>query len=239
MNNEVTELIFILDRSGSMGSMQEEAIGGFNSFLKEQQGLPDKANLTLVLFDNNYELVYNGMNINDVVPLTSDTYKLGGTTALLDAIGRTVNDVNKRLTSTVKCGSCGHESQKPKGKVLVAVLTDGLENASSDFSKKQINELIDKQSKEFDWQFMFLAANQDAISEGTGLGMIANSSVNYSFDSRGMTRGFSTLNASSKLRRGLTRESYNNVVDSMSLNDLTDEDGNELKIVDDLLKKDE
>ncbi|KKL93493.1 hypothetical protein LCGC14_1874140 [marine sediment metagenome] len=153
MNNEVTELVFILDRSGSMFSMQEEAISGFNSFLKEQQSLPDDANLTLVLFDNNYDLIYNGKNIKGVEPLNSKTYTLGGTTALLDAVGRTINDVNKRLTTKVACGSCGHEVQKPKGKVLVAVLTDGLENASSDFKKAQINEMIDKQKKEFDWQF--------------------------------------------------------------------------------------
>jgi len=138
------------------------------------------------LFDNNYELLYNGENIKDVVPLNSDTYTLGGTTALLDAIGRTVNDVNKRLTSTVKCGSCGHEEQKPKSKVLVAVLTDGLENASSDFSKKQINELIDKQSKEYDWQFMFLAANQDAISAGMSLGISANTSFNFAHSKTGV-----------------------------------------------------
>lgn len=236
MSNEITELVFILDRSGSMAQMQEEAIGGFNSFLKEQQGLPDEANLTLVLFDNNYELLYNGVSIKDVVPLTTETYTLGGTTALLDAIGRTVNDVNKRLTSIVKCGSCGNEARKPKGKVLVAVLTDGLENASSDFNKKQINELIDRQSKEFDWQFMFLAANQDAISEGTGLGMLANTSVNYAFDAQGMSKGFGTLSASSKLYRGASREVYDNFVNTSSLDSLTDEDGNETQVVNDLLK---
>ncbi len=235
MNNEVTELVFILDRSGSMFSMQEEAISGFNSFLKEQQSLPDDANLTLVLFDNNYDLIYNGKNIKGVEPLNSKTYTLGGTTALLDAVGRTINDVNKRLTTKVACGSCGHEAQKPKGKVLVAVLTDGLENASSDFKKAQINKMIDKQKKEFDWQFMFLAANQDAISEGTGIGMHANTSVNYAFDSKGFKKGFSTLSASSKLCRSVSKETYGRVVDSISLGDLTDGDGNETQVMNDLM----
>lgn len=237
-NNEVTELVFILDRSGSMGSMVEEAIGGFNSFLKEQQDLPGEANLTLALFDNNYTLVYNGRNIKEVEPLNKDTYTLGGTTALLDAIGRTINDVNKRLTATVKCGECGHSSQRPKGKVLVAVLTDGLENASKDFKKDQINQLIDKCKKEYDWQFMFLAANQDAISEGTGLGMHANASVNYSFDSQGFKKGFGTLGATSRLYRSVSKEAFSQAVGSCSLADLTDDEGNETELVNDVINSD-
>lgn len=238
MCDKVTELVFILDRSGSMYSMKEEAIGGFNSFLKEQQGLPDEANLTLVLFDNNYDLIYNGKNIKAVEPLNDNTYTLGGTTALLDAVGRTINDVGKRLTANVKCGSCGHETLKPKGKVLIAVLTDGLENASSDFKKSQINEMIDKQRKEFDWQFMFLAANQDAIAEGTGLGMHVNTSVNYAFDKKGIKKGFSTLSANSTVFRSVKKETYDNFVNTTSLNDLTDEDGNETQIVSDLINTD-
>src|SRR3990167_9926770 len=146
MTNEVTELVFILDRSGSMGSMCDEAIGGFNAFLEEQKKLPGEAKLTLCLFDHEYQLIHNGKDIKTVEPLSKDTYTPRGTTALLDAVGRTLDDVGKRITDTHTCNACGTTGKKPT-KVLIAVLTDGLENASRDYKKTKINEMIEHHKK--------------------------------------------------------------------------------------------
>jgi uncharacterized protein YegL len=121
MKENLTELVFILDRSGSMGTMAKEAIGGFNAFLEEQKKLPGEAKLTLALFDHQYSLVCNGKDIKDVEPLDDKTYVPRGTTALLDAIGRTIDDVGSRLSATT-------EAERPS-KILVAILTDGQENA--------------------------------------------------------------------------------------------------------------
>lgn len=234
--SEVTELVFILDRSGSMGTMKAEAIGGFNSFLKEQKDLPGEARLTLALFDHNYTLIHDGKPIKDVEELNEDTYTLGGTTALLDAVGRTINAVSQRLTKTASCDHCESHTGK-HGKVLVAVLTDGLENASNEFTKEQINKLIEQHKKEHDWEFVFLAVNQDAIAEGTGLGVMANASVNYDFSSQGFTKGFSTLGASAKLYRSVSKETYKNAVGNISLDSLTDDDGNETQVMSDLMNQ--
>lgn len=233
-NKEVTELVFILDRSGSMGSMCDEAIGGFNSFLEEQKKLPGEARLTLCLFDHEYQLIHNGRDIKSVEPLTKDTYTPRGTTALLDAVGRTLDDVGKRLASAShSCSACGGSAGTKPTKVLVAVLTDGLENASKDYKKARINEMIEHHKKNHDWQFMFLAANQDAFSEGGSLGVLHNMSMNYTMDSRGFSKGFGTLNTSAKLYRSVGSSAFNAVA---NVGDLTDDDGNETQVAKDLLK---
>jgi len=232
MSNEVTELVFILDRSGSMGSMCDEAIGGFNAFLEEQKGLPGEARLTLALFDHEYNLIHNGRDIKTVEPLNKDTYNPRGTTALLDAVGRTLDDVGKRIREgSHSCSACG-DTKKPT-KVLVAVLTDGLENASKDYNKKKINEMIEHCKKEHDWQFMFLAANQDAFSEGSSLGVLHNMSMNYTMDSAGFKKSFATLNTSSKLYRSVGASAFNAV---SNVGDLTDDDGNETQLARDLMQ---
>jgi len=185
MKDNLTELVFILDRSGSMSSMKDEAIGGFNAFLEEQQKLSGEAKLTLVLFDHEYTLVCNGKDIKCVEPLCDKTYCPRGTTALLDAIGRTVDDVGKRLAGTPEC-------ERPN-KVLVAILTDGLENASKDYVKSKISNMITHQREKYLWEFMFLAANQDAIAEGESLGISKGLSFNYCCDSIGTTKAFDSL----------------------------------------------
>ncbi len=185
MKENLTELVFILDRSGSMHSMQEEAIGGFNAFLEDQKKVPGEANMTLVLFDHDYNLIHNGKDLNDVESLCSDTYSPRGTTALLDAIGRTVDDVGKRLAETP-------EEERPS-KILVAVLTDGLENASKDYKKAKINEMITHQRDEYKWEFIFLGANQDAIAEGSSLGVSKICSMTYDATKAGMKSSLSRM----------------------------------------------
>jgi uncharacterized protein YegL len=194
MKDNLTELVFILDRSGSMASMSHEAIGGFNAFLEAQKKVPGDAKLSLVLFDHEYTMVHNGKDIKTVEPLDDKTYTPRGTTALLDAIGRTVDDVGKRLHDTL-------EEDRPS-KVLVAILTDGLENASHEYEKTKINSMISHQTDKYSWQFLFLAANQDAIAEGLSLGIQANNSMTYCADTAiGNQAAYATLSCAATMYR--------------------------------------
>jgi hypothetical protein len=162
-----TEVVVILDRSGSMASIKEDARGGFNTFLEKQKSLPeDGCKLTLILFDDQYDIVYDRVPIKEVPNLTVDTYIPRGMTALLDAIGRTINRIRSK-------------------KVMCGVITDGEENASREFSRDQIFNMISTK-KESGWEFIFLAANQDAIANGTTLGFSKGRISNFAFTKIGM-----------------------------------------------------
>ena len=141
-----------------MNAMKEEAIGGINAFLESQQKLPGEARLTLVLFDREYIVAHDGVPIKDVPPLDSHSYVPRGTTALLDAIGRTINTIGERLDRTP-------ESERP-GKVIVAILTDGLENASQEFKRKEIFKMIKHQRDVYSWEFVSLAPNRTLFPPG-------------------------------------------------------------------------
>jgi len=193
MRQDLTELVFVLDRSGSMGFMKDEAIGGFNAFLEEQKTLDGEANLTLVLFDHRYKVIHSGKNIQDVPNLCKETYVPSGTTALLDAIGRTVDDVGKRLSEMP-------EEERPS-KVLVAILTDGMENASKDYKKLKINEMITHQRGKYSWEFVFLGANQDAFSEGVALGMLGQNTMTYDCSEEGIADTFYSLSCATSSYR--------------------------------------
>lgn len=171
MNKNLTEIVFILDRSGSMGLMKDDAIGGFNAFLDEQKAIPGDAKLTLVLFDHEYKLIYDGEDIQKVDRLNDETYVPRGSTALLDSIGRTVDDIGKRLSDTP-------EEERP-GKVLVVVFTDGLENASTDYSKNKIKDTIEHQTQKYSWEFLFLGASQDSINDSKSYGFSQESVMLY------------------------------------------------------------
>lgn len=162
----LTEIICIIDKSGSMASMKQDAIGAFNNFLEMQRKQPGEAKLTLTLFDTEYELRHNGLPIKDVPDLTSVTYQTNGFTALLDAIGKTVDEVGVRLSKTL-------ETDMPE-KVIVVILTDGDENSSKEYTHSQVMEKITHQRDTYKWEFVFLAANQDAIKTGEAMGIKHN-----------------------------------------------------------------
>ena len=185
MNTELTEISIVLDRSGSMASMAKEAIGGFNAFLESQQKLPGDARLTLVLFDHEYIVAYDGRPIKDVPPLDEHTYVPRGTTALLDAIGRTVNTIGERLDKTP-------EANRP-GKVLIVILTDGLENASQEFKRNQIYSMIKHQRDKYAWEFIFLGANQDAIQAGSLIGIPASNAATFNETPQGVFEAFTAV----------------------------------------------
>ena len=174
MNPHLTEIAFILDRSGSMEAMVEPAISGFNRLLREQQQTPGSARFTLVLFDDQYEVPVQSQPIAEVVELDVTTYVPRGSTALLDAIGRTIDDLGVKLGATP-------EADRP-GQVIVAILTDGMENASSHFTWRQVSARIRHQTDTYQWKFLFLGANQDAIATAGRLSIEAVDSTNFAMD---------------------------------------------------------
>lgn len=171
MNKNLTDITVVLDRSGSMSSCKDEAENGLNHFIREQQKLPGYAYFTLVKFDTDYEIVYKGVNIQEVEKCTLEPR---GMTALLDAVGKSINETGERLRNI--------EEDKRPGLVVFVIVTDGLENSSHEFTKTQIKEMIEKQQSEFNWQFTFLGANQDAFAEAANLGISKVSTMTYSPD---------------------------------------------------------
>lgn len=157
------EIVSIVDSSGSMASIVDDAIGAFNSFLDDQKKHSGEATFSLVLFNHEYTLICGGVNIQDAQPLDSEAYVPRGNTALLDAVGRTIDDVGERLSKM-------KDEDRPE-KVIVGILTDGLENSSTDYTRQQIFDMIKQQRETYNWEFVFLAANQDAVQEGAKIGI--------------------------------------------------------------------
>lgn len=175
------DITVVLDRSGSMGAIQSDAEGGLQQFVKDQKEVQGDSLFTLAQFDGEYEVVYDAVPLKEVGDIKLEPR---GCTALLDAMGKTINSTSKRLDDM--------KASKRPSKVLFVVVTDGLENASQEFKRQQVFDLIKKHDK---WQFVFLAANQDAIAEGASYGFDAGSSMTYSHTGQGVTRGMNSLSS--------------------------------------------
>lgn len=171
MQSDLTEIAYVLDRSGSMQSLASDAIGGFNAFLESQKQLEGHANFTLVLFDHEYLVIHKSVDIRQVPPLDAQTYVPRGQTALLDAVGRTIDDLGAHLARLP-------EDKRP-AKVIVAIFTDGLENASRVFTTERLAASIQHQQEKYSWEFLFLAANQDAIASAAKIAIPAAQAVNF------------------------------------------------------------
>ena len=185
MKTNRTELVFIIDRSGSMGGLESDTIGGFNSMLKKQQAEPGECRITTVLFDDKYEILHDRIDLKAVGPLTSEEYFVRGATALLDAVGRTIRkigDVQKRTASSYRAE-----------KVLFVITTDGMENASRNFSYGQVKSLIKRQKSRYGWEFVFLGADIDAVDVADRIGIGRNRAQNYHKDSDGIALNYSVL----------------------------------------------
>jgi hypothetical protein len=169
MRADLTDITLVVDRSGSMLSIREDAEGGINSFVSGQAKQPGQASFTLVQFDTEYEFVHRGVPISEV-----PAYQLvpRGSTALLDAVGRAINESGSRLAAM-------KEADRP-GLVVFVVVTDGQENSSREFTKARIKEMIEHQQTHYNWQFTFLGANQDAFAEGGALGVARAGIANFS-----------------------------------------------------------
>jgi len=196
--NEKTQIVCILDRSGSMSSIISDSIGGFNTFLKQQKELPDEATITVALFDDKYDLLYDNIDIKKAEELTNKIWIPRGTTALYDAIGKTINTVK---TMHNKLGD-----EKP-AKVLVCIVTDGMENASREYSRDSIKNLI-KDCEDDDWNFMYLAANQDAFDVGQSFGVSAGNTFTYTANGTGVMDMMYTVNNATSNYRSMSTSNH-------------------------------
>jgi hypothetical protein len=184
MREDYCDISIVLDRSGSMESVKADTIGGYNAFLEGQKKAPGRATITLAQFDHVYEKVYEGMDIKNAEPLDNHTFQPRGTTALLDAIGRTIEETGRRLAAMV-------ENERP-GKVVFVILTDGEENSSKKFTAEQINSMIQHQRDAYQWEFVFLGANQDAINTASRLGIAQQNALSYAANSAGTRAAFAS-----------------------------------------------
>jgi uncharacterized protein YegL len=166
MKKGLTEIVFVLDKSGSMQSIKDDAIGGFNSFIEEQRKVEGETKMSLVLFDDGVHTMYDGADIGTVEGLTAHTFVPSGMTALLDAIGLSIDNLGKRLSITT-------EAERPEN-VIIAIMTDGQENMSREYTKQRINEMVSHQTKEYNWQFIFLGANIDSVATAKSFGISAD-----------------------------------------------------------------
>lgn len=194
MTKETTaEIICIIDRSGSMQEIRDDAIGSFNSFLEKQKQIGNDALVTIVLFDDRYELIHNATKIANVKPLTSSTYVPRGTTALYDAIGRTIAEIDARLPQ--------RPEGKPNDNITIAILTDGHENSSREFTQKQIFHLIESRTKNRDWDFIYLSADPDAFDAAGDIGICDSNVVHFPKSCRGIHFACDSMSRAMELKR--------------------------------------
>ena len=186
MKNDLTELVFILDRSGSMGGLENDTIGGFNSMLAKQQVQPGECRITTVLFDNEYEILHDRIDIKAVKPISNEQYFVRGSTALLDAVGNTINKIGNAQKHTAK--------DYRANKVLIVITTDGMENSSREFCYSKIKSMIKHQKSKYSWEFIFLGANIDAVEVAGSFGIPRTRAVNFHNDSEGIELNFKVLN---------------------------------------------
>ena len=193
MNNNLTHIAFILDRSGSMDSMAKEAIGGFNAFIEEQLKEPGTAKLSLILFDHEYSPLITSADLADIPPLTDETYVPRGMTALLDAMGRTIDDLGKSLADLP-------EDERP-GQVIVVTLTDGYENSSHDYTHEKVAKLIKQQRETYNWEFLFLGADVESVEYAKTLNVESTYAQQFDNSGEGVQEAMSYSSAHISKRR--------------------------------------
>lgn len=184
MNENVTEIIFLLDRSGSMSGLEGDTIGGFNSFIEKQSKLPGRTKLTTILFDDRYEVLWNGVDATEA-KLTEKDYFVRGATALLDAVGKTI--VNMRHQLTKKNGLA------PINDLIFVITTDGMENWSQEFTYEKVKELINEQKTDHNWEFIFLGANMDVVEEASNIGISKESAHHFEATKDGIEVMYETI----------------------------------------------
>jgi Mg-chelatase subunit ChlD len=195
MKKNHTDITLVLDRSGSMASVADDTIGGVNRFLKDQKSAPGTATISLHQFDDVFETVINGKDIQSTPELSSSTFVPRGNTALLDAIGRAIKDTGARL-----------DNAKPEDKaekVVFVIVTDGHENASHEYNQANVFEMIEHQKAKYSWEFVFIGANQNAIKTASGIGISGANAMSYAANSVGTQAVFrSTSSNLRKMRSG-------------------------------------
>ena len=195
MKKNVTELVFILDKSGSMAGLEADTIGGYNAMLSKQKKAEGEAIVTTVLFNQHYDLLHDRINVKGISPITEEDYEVGGTTALLDAIGFTI----QKIVNVQKKTSDEERAEK----VLFVITTDGMENASHEFTADKIKKMVQHQKEMYGWEFLFLGANIDAVTTAARFGIDEDFAVEYHADEVGTQLNYEAVNeAVSSIRSG-------------------------------------
>ena len=177
MNNNLTEIVFILDRSGSMAGLEDDTIGGFNAMVEKQKKEEGEALLSAVLFSNNSTVLYDRVDVEKIEPMTERQYRVGGGTALLDAIGGAVRHI-------ANVHRYAREEDRP-AKTVFVITTDGMENASRIYSYDEVQRMVKHEQEKYGWEFLFLGANMDAISAARRFGIRSDRAVRYQHDRAG------------------------------------------------------
>ena len=177
MRKNLTEIVFILDRSGSMAGLEQDTIGGFNAMIQKQQRQAGEAYVSTVLFDNYSEVIHDRVSLDRIVPLTREEYYVRGCTALLDAVGGAIHHIGN-------VHKYAREEDRPE-KTLFVITTDGMENASRKYTYHALKAMIQRQKERYGWEFLFLGANIDAAREAARFGIAADRAANYHADHRG------------------------------------------------------
>lgn len=187
MKKGLTELVFILDRSGSMSGLENDTIGGYNSMLDKQKAVEGECLITTVLFDNDYELLHDRIDIRAVSPITDKEYFVGGSTALLDAIGRTISKIGNAQRHTAE----DYRAER----VMFVIITDGEENSSREYTSDKVKAQIERQKSKYGWEFIFLGANIDAVQTARQFGIAQERAADYIADSKGTELNFKAMSA--------------------------------------------
>ena len=185
MKKNLTEIVFILDRSGSMGGLEDDTIGGFNGLIEKQKREAGEAYVSTVLFDNESQVIHDRVDIQNIRPLTRNEYYVRGCTALLDAVGGAIHHIGN-------VHKYAREEDRPE-KTLFVITTDGMENASRNYTYDRLKAMIQRQEKEFGWEFLFLGANIDAAKEAARFGIHADRAANYHADRQGTAVIYETV----------------------------------------------
>ena len=185
MNNNLTEIVFILDRSGSMAGVVDDTIGGFNAFIEKQKKEEGEALFSAVLFSNESEVLYDRVDIKKIEPMNEQQYRVGGCTALLDAIGGAVHHIKN-------VHKYAREEDRP-AKTIFVITTDGMENASREYSYDDVQRMVTHEREEHDWEFLFLGANMDAISAAKSFGIREDRAVRYKGDRVGTALNYQVV----------------------------------------------
>ena len=186
MKKNLTEIVFILDRSGSMAGLEEDTIGGFNAMIEKQKGEAGEAVVSTVLFDHLSEVVHDRVELQKIRPLTRKEYYVRGCTALLDAVGRAIHHIGN-------VHKYAREEDRPE-KTLFVITTDGMENASREYTYDRVRRMIGQQKERYGWEFLFLGANIDAAREAARFGITADRAANYHADRRGTGVVYEAMN---------------------------------------------
>lgn len=185
MKKNVTEIVFVLDKSGSMAGLETDTIGGFNSLLTKQKKAEGEAFVTTVLFNHHYAVLHDRINVRGISSMDEKDYEVGGTTALLDAIGFSIQKIVNVQKHTSK--------EQQADKVLFIITTDGMENASREYSQTKIKKMIHHQKEKYGWDFIFLGANIDAITTAAQVGIDEDFAVDYHADSSGTKLNYESV----------------------------------------------